>query len=194
MRFTPAQWDTYQTFERRWKKLGYENLSAAEQTFYALEALDSEVNAGCLGQYFASQAGNLAPVVVDALSTLGVPGTRDALRSAMRKAWPDTYPCSSDERRTTLVAARKKYEALFEEETRIIQDQSRAILSSALHEMGSYYSDTMEDDSIDRKELLLGLIGAPIRSRRTAWFASGIGCFVLLVLAFFLFVVFMQSG
>ena len=78
MRFTGAQWDTYQTFERRWKKLGYEKLSAAEQTFYALEALDSEINAGGLSQYFANQAGDLAPVVVDALSCGTPSGDRTA--------------------------------------------------------------------------------------------------------------------
>ena len=194
MRFTGAEVDTYQTFERRWKKLGYENMTREEQVFYLLESLMVAVDEGGLTQYFGGPVANEASAMVDALAELDAVEASEALATAINKAWPGSYPHDAGKRRDMIFANPDKYDELFAEETRVIGEHSKGIESSALAKLSAYYNKAVMDDRIDPKELALGLLGAPIRSRRTAVFGTWIVVIVSLIVVWLLFTLISHYG
>ncbi len=56
-------------------RVGEENLTQEERIILIIEALESEVNNGGYEQFFGNTSGEYAPVLVDALNRIGLPGT-----------------------------------------------------------------------------------------------------------------------
>lgn len=72
-----------QALDQKSRREGDDALSAEERIVLAIEALESEVNNGGYGQFFANSSQEYAPIVVEALTKIGCPRTAEITQKAI---------------------------------------------------------------------------------------------------------------
>ncbi len=70
--------------------------SVPQRVFSSIWAVESEVNNGGFSQYFQNSSAETAPFVVEALSTIGAPGTAEICSRAIACAFPAGLPPTSE--------------------------------------------------------------------------------------------------
>ena len=76
-------------------KFGNDNFStrsSPQKVFFAIWAVESEVNNGGFSQYFLNSSCETAGFVVEALETIGAPRTADICKRAIAAAFPTGLP------------------------------------------------------------------------------------------------------
>jgi Domain of unknown function (DUF4375) len=68
---------------QRTARQGNHSVSGAERVVLAVEALQREVNNGGYSQFFINSSREYAPMIVDALTLIGCPGTAEATSKAL---------------------------------------------------------------------------------------------------------------
>jgi hypothetical protein len=91
MRFSPLQTRAWNILEKRWGRLGFDELFHEEQEVIALFWLEGDVLNGGFDQYFANSSDDLAPLALSGLKRIGATKTHRILESAMTKLCPGDY-------------------------------------------------------------------------------------------------------
>lgn len=71
-----------QAMDQKAARVGEDNLTAEERVILAIEALEREVNNGGYGQFFVNSSREYAPIIVDALRSIGCPETAEITQKA----------------------------------------------------------------------------------------------------------------
>ena len=77
-------------------KIEFAAQSAPQKVFSTIWEVESEVNNGGFSQYFGNSSAGTASFVVEALRTIGAPGTADICERAIAVAFPSGLPVSDN--------------------------------------------------------------------------------------------------
>ncbi len=70
--------------------------SVPQRVFSSIWAVESEVNNGGFSQYFQNSSAETAPFIVEALSTIGAPGTAEICSRTIACAFPAGLPATPE--------------------------------------------------------------------------------------------------
>ena len=139
MDLTNSQQKAWDKLGQRYEKVGFGELSNAEQHFVALEALAGDTLNGSLDQYFFNSSGDLALVAIEALDALGEEEASTTLRAVITKLWPTGYPTDRSDRYENIAAVQN--EAFIDTQSEIIVATHERFLARCLDVLADLYSN-----------------------------------------------------
>lgn len=138
MDLTNTQQEAWDKLGQRYETVGFDKLSKLEQHFVALEALAGDTLNGSLDQYFFNSSGDLAPVAIEALDSLGEQEASSTLRAVITTLWPTGYPTDRSERYERV--AELEDEAFLASESDVIIASHERFLARCLEVLADSYA------------------------------------------------------
>jgi hypothetical protein len=117
----------HEVFEARWRELGFDNLFPEEREYLALWWLAAEVSNGGLDQYFFNSTGDMAPLALVALESLGAVNTARTFREALAVFGEDGYTPERYVRQQRLLRVSPQCDAFDDIEKRLDDGQENVL-------------------------------------------------------------------